>query len=101
VWANLISNAIYAMKGSGTLTIEIATEAPYVRVRIIDTGPGIPPEIVNRIFEPFFTTKEAGEGNGLGLDICRRIVERHRGRITVESKPGNTCFSVYLPLEQN
>lgn len=100
VWANIIHNAIQAMKGSGTLTISIALEDPYVHVRIADSGAGIPPENINRIFEPFFTTKEHGEGSGLGLDICRRIVERHRGKIDVESKPGDTSFSVYLPLEQ-
>jgi signal transduction histidine kinase len=101
VWANLIHNAIQAMRGLGTLTIDISLQDPYVLVKIMDTGSGIPADIINRIFEPFFTTKEQGEGTGLGLDICRRIVERHRGRISVESKPGNTVFSVYLPLSQN
>lgn len=100
VWANLIHNAIQAMKGSGTLTIEVKLDDPYVVVYISDSGPGIPPEIVNRIFEPFFTTKDHGEGSGLGLDICRRIVERHRGKISVDSVPGRTTFAVYLPLDQ-
>lgn len=101
VWANLIHNGIQAMRGLGTLTIEIKLQDPYVLVNVIDTGSGIPPEIINRVFEPFFTTKEQGEGTGLGLDICRRIVERHRGRISVESKPGHTVFSVFLPLSHN
>ncbi len=101
VWANLIHNGIQAMRGQGTLTIDISLAEPYVLVKVIDTGSGISPEIVNRIFEPFFTTKEQGEGSGLGLDICRRIVERHRGRISVESVPGNTVFSVFLPLVQS
>lgn len=100
VWANLIHNAIQAMRGSGTLSIDLKLEEPYVAVFITDSGPGIPQEIVNRIFEPFFTTKEHGEGSGLGLDICRRIVERHRGKISVESEPGRTTFKVLLPLEQ-
>lgn len=100
VWANLIHNAIQAMRGSGTLTIELKLEEPYVAVFITDSGPGIPEEIINRIFEPFFTTKDHGEGSGLGLDICRRIVERHLGKISVDSEPGRTSFKVLLPLEQ-
>jgi signal transduction histidine kinase len=51
-----------------------------------------------RIFEPFFTTKEVGQGTGLGLDIAQRIVIRHRGELTVESSPGDTRFTVRLPL---
>lgn len=98
VWANLIANAIQAMNRKGTLTIAMRKRDPYVEVSITDSGHGIAPEIINRIFEPFFTTKEAGEGNGLGLDIVRRIVERHRGRVTVESRPSETRFSVLLPL---
>ncbi|HEV8397110.1 MAG TPA: ATP-binding protein, partial [Vicinamibacterales bacterium] len=70
-----------------------------VRVEIADTGRGIPPEILSRIFEPFFTTKPAGEGTGLGLSLCRSIVEEHGGTITVESVPGRgTTFGVELPV---
>jgi len=67
-------------------------------VEISDNGPGIPPEIKSHIFEPFFTTKEVGQGTGLGLDTVQRIVKRHRGTIQVRSKPGDTCFQVWLPL---
>ncbi len=98
VWANLIANAIAAMSRKGTLKISLKRRDPYVEVSVTDSGHGIPVDIINRIFEPFFTTKEAGEGNGLGLDIVRRIVERHRGRVTVESRPGETTFTVLLPL---
>ena len=71
----------------------------FIVVRITDSGPGIPPEVHARMFEPFFTTKPAGEGSGLGLHIVRRIIDRHQGRIEVESQPGRTTFSVFLPVE--
>lgn len=98
VWTNLIQNAIQAMQGQGELHVEVRIEGEDISISFTDSGPGIPPEILPRIFEPFFTTKSKGEGTGLGLDICRRIVEKHRGRITVESQPGRTRFTVFLPL---
>ncbi|MCX8111613.1 MAG: ATP-binding protein [Bacteroidia bacterium] len=98
VWTNLIQNAIQAMQGQGELRVEIHLEGEEVAVSVIDNGPGIPPEILPRIFEPFFTTKAKGEGTGLGLDICRRIIEKHRGRLTVDSQPGYTRFTAFLPL---
>jgi signal transduction histidine kinase len=70
-----------------------------VVVRIIDDGPGIPPAIQGRIFDPFFTTKEVGKGTGLGLDIVRRLLQRHDGEIALESVPGRTEFQVRLPAE--
>ncbi|MCS7027683.1 MAG: ATP-binding protein [Bacteroidia bacterium] len=98
VWTNLIQNAIYAMGGVGVLTIEIYEHTDNeVAVSIIDSGKGIPPDILPHIFKPFFTTKPKGEGTGLGLDICKKIVEKHQGRITVESEPGRTKFTVFLP----
>jgi signal transduction histidine kinase len=101
VWTNLIDNAVQAMAGSGTLTIRTARDGDMVRVEIADTGPGIPPELRRRIFEPFFTTKPVGQGTGLGLDICYRIVvARHGGDLTVESVPGDTRFIVKLPLTE-
>ncbi|AFY75066.1 histidine kinase with cyclic nucleotide-binding domain [Synechococcus sp. PCC 7502] len=99
VWTNLIDNAIYAMDGKGTLKIVTTRTGNSVCVAIIDSGTGIPSEIQSRIFEPFFTTKPVGKGTGLGLDNVRRIVEnRHHGTIAVESQPGETCFSIRLPL---
>jgi len=103
VWTNIIQNAIQAMNGQGRLRIEAQLNGDFIRVSFTDNGPGIPPEILQRIFEPFFTTKSRGEGTGLGLDICRRIVEKHHGRLEVSSQPGQTTFHVLLPhlLAQN
>jgi len=99
VWTNLIDNAVYAMGGTGTLTVRTARDGDRVLVEIGDTGPGVPADIRDRIFEPFFTTKEVGEGTGLGLDISWRIVvNKHHGDLRVESEPGNTRFQVCLPL---
>jgi signal transduction histidine kinase len=101
VWTNIIDNAIDAMGGKGTLTIRTARDRDCVLVEIGDTGPGIPAELQRRIFEPFFTTKDVGEGTGLGLDISYRIVvRRHHGDIRVESKPGDTRFQVWIPIEK-
>jgi signal transduction histidine kinase len=98
VWTNLIQNAIYAMDGVGVLTIEIAEHGTdEIVVSIIDSGKGIPPEVLPNIFKPFYTTKPKGEGTGLGLDICKKIIDKHEGRIEVESEPGKTKFSVFLP----
>jgi signal transduction histidine kinase len=99
VWTNLIHNAIQAMKGKGTLEIRVQQKDNQVMVGITDSGCGIPENIKDKIFQPFFTTKPMGEGSGLGLDIARKITEKHQGRIEVESKPGCTTFRVRLPLE--
>jgi signal transduction histidine kinase len=101
VWTNLIDNAIGAMDGDGTLRISIRVDGDDLVVEFGDTGPGMPPEVQARAFEPFFTTKDVGKGTGLGLDISRRIVvERHRGQLTIESKPGDTVLCVRLPRRQ-
>ncbi|KAF0849092.1 ATP-binding protein [Nocardia caishijiensis] len=100
VWTNLIDNAVYAMNGAGTLTVRTYRENDCVAVEIGDTGPGIPEDSRSRIFEPFFTTKPVGEGTGLGLDISFRIVvNKHDGDIRVDSVPGDTRFTVRLPLQ--
>ena len=99
VWTNLIDNAIDAMDGRGTLTVRTRASGDRLAVEIGDTGPGIPTEIRSRIFEPFFTTKDIGKGTGFGLDIAWRIVVgRHRGEMSVESEPGDTRFTVALPV---
>lgn len=99
VWTNLIHNALQAMHQQGTLDIRMSPEACGVLVSVGDSGPGIPAAIRERIFEPFFTTKPAGEGSGLGLDIVRKIIERHAGRIDFETEEGvGTTFRVWLPL---
>ncbi|WP_027502056.1 ATP-binding protein [Rhodococcus sp. UNC363MFTsu5.1] len=98
VWTNLIDNAVGAMDGRGTLTIRTYRDGGCLAVAIGDTGSGISDEVRDRIFEPFFTTKPVGEGTGLGLDISWRIVDKHRGDIRVESRPGHTEFVVRIPL---
>lgn len=107
VWTNLIHNAIQALRaergpdGGGTITVTTRREGDCVVVDVADDGPGIPPEARQRIFEPFYTTKEVGSGTGLGLDTARRIVtERHGGSLSVDSRPGETVFHVWLPLAQ-
>ncbi len=97
VWMNLIRNAAEAMEFRGELEISVDRSGGAVSVRVADSGPGIPPEIRDRVFEPFFTTKRLGEGMGLGLDICKRIVESQGGTIRFESRPGRTEFIVSLP----
>ncbi|NEP12763.1 MAG: GHKL domain-containing protein [Symploca sp. SIO2C1] len=98
VWTNLIHNAIQAMNNQGKLEIAVAQQANQVIVQVTDSGSGIPPAIQERIFEPFFTTKPVGEGSGLGLDIVRKIVDKHQGKIEVQSTPGKTTFRVYLSI---
>jgi signal transduction histidine kinase len=99
VWTNLVHNALQAMDHKGTLTVGLRREGDDALVSIADTGCGIPEEIRARIFDAFFTTKAAGEGTGLGLDIVRKIIEKHHGRIDVESEVGRgTTFTVRLPI---
>jgi two-component system NtrC family sensor kinase len=98
VWTNLIHNSIQAMGNEGTLDVSIKSQKETVQIIITDSGSGIPEEIVGNIFDPFFTTKPAGEGSGLGLDIVKKIVDKHDGEIFVKSRTGKTSFTVTLPL---
>ena len=98
VWTNLIHNALQAMNYQGILTIETQQQEENVAVIFTDNGKGISPEVLPKIFQPFFTTKPAGEGSGLGLDIVRKIIDKHEGKISVESMPGETKFTVLLPI---
>lgn len=98
VWTNLIVNAVDAMAEGGKLKIRTKREPTDIMVEIRDNGSGISEAAKSRVFEPFFTTKPVGEGTGLGLDTVARIVRKHRGNIRFESKPGDTCFQVRLPL---
>lgn len=100
VWTALIENALDAMNDRGTLTLSAQVSGEMILIEVWDDGPGIPPELKDRIFEPFFSTKAPGRGLGLGLDTVQRVVRRHRGYVSVESRPGATCFQVRLPIEQ-
>jgi len=93
VFVNLIKNAVQAMQNKGEITITTVDSSKDTVIQIIDSGPGIPPEVMSRIFEPLFTTKE--EGTGLGLSSCKSIVERHQGTIMVSNNP--TTFTITLP----
>lgn len=101
VWTNLITNAIHAMKKIEHPKLTISSRRigeDYVMISFEDNGSGIPTDIKDKIWDPFFTTKDQGEGTGLGLGIVKGIIEKHKGRIEVESAPGRTLFMVYLPL---
>jgi len=120
VLLNLITNACDAMPDGGTLTIGVSrvVEAPDVAtsaeesgvihppevivLNITDTGMGIPPEIMNQILEPFFTTKPEGKGTGLGLPICRRVIQEHNGKMEIVSEVGKgTTVRITLPATNN
>jgi len=99
VWTNLITNALDAMDGAGTLRVSTRLDGDDIVVEIGDTGHGLTPLDAQRAFEAFYTTKDVGKGTGLGLDIARRIVvERHGGDITLETLPSETVARVRLPL---
>jgi signal transduction histidine kinase len=98
VWANLVDNATRAMGEKGTLSIETTDLGDHVRVTVTDTGPGVPPGLQDHIFDLHVTTRGPGAGLGLGLPICRTIVEQnHGGSIAFQSRPGHTSFTVTLP----
>ncbi|WP_245915628.1 histidine kinase N-terminal 7TM domain-containing protein [Leptospira johnsonii] len=99
LWTNLIMNSVQAMSYKGSIGISASLQGNEVIVSIQDKGPGIPAEVKDQVFDAFFTTKPLGEGSGLGLDIAKRIVEKHKGRIWFDSSPGNTIFYVGLPFE--
>lgn len=102
ICVNLVINARQAMPSGGRLKIEVKDAGDVVEIKFADTGVGIPPEHLRQIFEPFFTTKHPDEygrgGTGLGLSVCRQIIEQHHGRIRVESVVGKgSTFTVKLP----
>jgi len=107
LFLNLIANALDAMPQGGVLTIETrqtpqplsSEDRRWIEISITDTGIGITEESKKRIFDPFFTTKKMGEGTGLGLTICEKIVKEHSGKINVESAVGRgSMFSIFIPV---
>ena len=102
VWTNLLDNAADALENTPMpqITLKTAAHDGWVVVEVQDNGPGMPPEVQARVFDAFFTTKPPGKGTGMGLDISYNIVAtKHRGNISVVSRPGFTCFQVTLPLD--
>ena len=99
VFMNLLVNAGHAIPDKGEITISTGQQGDEVFVAIADTGAGIAPENLSRIFDPFFTTKPVGQGTGLGLSLAYGIVQKHHGRIEVQSEIGKgTTFTVWLPI---
>jgi signal transduction histidine kinase len=97
LWTQLVTNALDAMGGQGRLRLTIRSDTDGILVEVGDTGAGMSPEVRKHAFEPFFTTKAVGQGTGLGLDIARRIVDRHGGDIEIDCPPGETVLRVRLP----
>jgi signal transduction histidine kinase len=98
----LVINAIEATPNGGVvyITSSYQTDIREISLQVQDEGAGIPEDLLPRLFEPFFTTKEAGHSMGLGLAVSQSIIERHQGRIKVQSTPGGgTTFTVILPLD--
>jgi len=99
VFLNIIINALDVMDKGGVLEVQVAPEEGDVVIRLCDSGPGIPPEIIPRIFEPFFTTKRPGQGTGLGLSVCYGIIKKHSGSISFRNVEKGGCFEIRLPIE--
>ena len=101
VFMNMLVNATQSIPDHGTITLRSGCADDQVWISIADTGKGIPPELMTRIFDPFFTTKAVGKGTGLGLSVSYGIVEKHGGRIDVESRPGHgSTFTIWLPVRR-
>ncbi|MFH2135496.1 MAG: ATP-binding protein [Pseudomonadota bacterium] len=101
VFMNLLVNAAHAIEERGTITVSTGRQGDEVWVEVADTGKGIAPEHLKKLFDPFFTTKPVGQGTGLGLSLSYGIVQKHHGRIEVQSELGKgTAFRVWLPVEQ-
>ncbi len=99
VFLNLLVNACHAIEAQGTITVTTRLQGTEAVVEISDTGCGILPGHLSKIFDPFFTTKPVGQGTGLGLSLSYSMVQKHGGRIEVDSQPGvGTTFRVILPV---
>ena len=101
VLMNILSNALQAIPEQGKIFIKTWQENETVKISIRDTGSGMSEAIRQKIFDPFFTTKDVGKGTGLGLSISYGIIEKHNGKIEVQSEPGKgTTFIITLPVNQ-
>ena len=101
IFVNLLANAWDAVAGrpSKRIHLRLYTQGEQVIVEVEDNGDGIPAASLSRLFDPFFTTKAVGRGTGLGLTVCKGIIEKHQGSIEVKSQPGQgSVFTVRLPL---
>ena len=95
---NLMTNALHAVETGGRIEVSARADDEALEIRIMDNGCGIAPENIDKIFNPFFTTKPPGQGTGLGLSMCHTLVDGMKGKILVESKPGQgAAFTVRLP----
>ncbi len=94
VMSNMINNAVHALDGQGEIDVTVSANSKFVIIQVRDSGPGIPKENLEKIFEPMFTTKKTG--TGLGLVICKSIIEQHGGSISVSNKP--TTFTIKIPV---
>ena len=103
VLINLINNSFDAISNLTEKWIDIKFETSHdrVKIKIIDSGSGIPTEIASKLMVPFFTTKDPGKGTGLGLSISRSIITDHQGKLEIDSECKNTCFVIELPFKQN
>lgn len=96
---NMLVNATHAIDGFGEISIQTLCNKEWITIRIKDNGSGMEEQTVNKIFDPFYTTKEVGVGTGLGLSISSGIVEKHGGKIEVDTEVGKgTCFSILIPI---
>ena len=101
VFMNLLVNASQAITEHGTITLRTRQTGDFVCVEIIDSGSGMPADVMKRIFDPFFTTKPVGTGTGLGLSITSTIIRKHNGRIDVSSEPGKgSTFRIFVPIHR-
>jgi len=100
VLMNLLVNASHAIERDGQILIRSWVEDEWACISVRDNGCGMPVDVQRRIFEPFFTTKEVGKGTGLGLSLSFSIIKKHKGRIDVDSAPGQgACFTLRLPIK--
>jgi signal transduction histidine kinase len=100
VWTNIINNALQASNNKCTIKIDyFLINNTYHSIIISNNGPAIPKDLLSKIFEPFFTTKQLGHGSGMGLDIVKKIIEKHSGKILVESDDKVTAFEIKIPVK--